>query len=328
MLFMRFGLRLTVLGIAVMLALPAAAQQFPSRTIRIILGFGPGGTTDAISRLYAQKMSEILNTSVIVDNKPGGNQMTAIRALQLAPADGHTLYAGTGSSLIQNPALRKDLDYDPLKDFTLIGIAAYNPGVIFIDPKLPIRSIGELVAYAKANPGKLNYGSAGVGSAAHLAAEAFMSITGAKMSHIPYKSDVDVIRETMAGNVQMGIFTTVNTVPFITSGKIRALAVTTPQRLPFLPDVPSVTETDVKRLTDLEPHTFISFVGPAGMPPAIAARLNEVVNKISAMPDVASRVRETFYSEPATITPSEFRQFIEKEIAKWKVVGQTVKLTE
>ena len=157
-------------------------------------------------------MSQLLQTPVIVDNKPGANQIIAIRTLLASPPDGYTLYAATGSSLIQNPALRPGLPYDPLKDFTLVGMAVTNPGVIFVSPALPIHNIKELIAYGNANPGKLNYGSAGLGTAGHLAAEALMSATGLKMTHIPYKADADVIREVMAGNVHVGIMTTLNTV--------------------------------------------------------------------------------------------------------------------
>ena len=328
MFILQLARRAAILGVATMLALPAFAQQFPSKPIRIIVAFGPGGTTDTVWRLYGQKMTELLGTPVIIDNKPGGNQMVAIRQILQAPPDGHTLYAAVGSSLVFNPALRKDLPYDPLKDFSLIGIAVISPGVIFVKPDLPIRSIGELVAYARANPGKLNYGSAGLGTAGHLSAEAILNTTQTKMTHIPYKADVDVIREVIAGNVQMGIFTTMNTVQYINAGQIRPLAVIAPHRLPYLPNVPSLAETDVKELAQLEPHTYMALVGPAGMSPAVVTRINDAVNKISAMPDVAARVRDGLYSEPATITPSDFRQFVAKEIAKWRILGKNVKLDD
>ena len=324
--FAMFNRRVAVASMAALLALPAMAQPYPSKPIRIVLGFGPGGTTDSVARLYGQKMSELLNTPVIIDNKPGGNQITAIKAMQMAPPDGYTLYAATGSALIQNPAIRKDLPYDPLKDFSLISVMVFNPAVIFINADMPVRNVKELVAYSNANPGKLNYGSAGVGTAGHLAAEAFMHVTGLKMNHIPYKADVDVIRETIAGNIHMGIFSTLNTTSFIKAGKIRALAVTTAQRLPYLPDVPSLPETGVQGISELEPHTFISLVGPAGMPPAAVTKINETITKISTMPDVAKTVRESLYSDPGTLTPAAFREFIEKEIVKWRVVGKNVKL--
>lgn len=315
-----------VLSTMAVLAHPAAAQQFPSKPIKIIVAFGPGGSTDTAARLYGQKMSELLNTPVIVENKPGGNQLLAVRSLISSRPDGYTLMLGTGSALVQNPAMRRDLPYDPLKDFSLIGLAATYPGVIFVNPGLPVHSVDELVAYAAAHPGKVTYGSAGVGTAGHLGIEALMSITGMKLTQIPYKADADVVREVMVGTVQVGMMPTLNAVSFINSGKIRAIAVTSSHRLASLPDVPSLAESGVKGLSALEPHTFVAFVGPAGMAPADVATLNDAVNKISSMPDVAARVRDNLYSDPQTSSPSSFREFIEKEIAKWKELGKTVTL--
>jgi tripartite-type tricarboxylate transporter receptor subunit TctC len=320
--------RLALLGAAALLALPALAQQYPSRPIKIIVAFGAGGTADSIAPLYGQKMSEVLNTPVIIDNKPGANQITAIRALMISPPDGYTLYAATGSSLVQNPALRPGLPYDPLKDFTLVGMAVTNPGVIFVSPTLPVHNIKELLAYDAANPGKLNYGSAGLGTAGHLAAEALMSATGLKMTHVPYKSDSDVIREVIGGSVHVGIMTTLNTVQAVKAGQIRAIAVTTAKRLPYLPDVQSLPEAGMKNLSALDPHTFISFVGPAGMPPAVVTKLNDAINKSSATPEFVNRVRNTLNAEPATSTPAGFRKFVDTQLTIWREIGKSVKLPE
>jgi tripartite-type tricarboxylate transporter receptor subunit TctC len=326
--FRQITRRAVLVGAVALLALPGFAQDFPSRPIKIIVAFGPGGSADTISRLYGQKMSELLNTPVLIDNKPGANQITAIRALMASPPDGYTLYAATGSSLVQNPALRPNLPYDPTKDFTLVGMAVNNPGVIFVSPKLPVHNIKELVAYAQANPGKLNYGSAGLGTAGHLAAEALMGATGIKMTHIPYKADAEVIREVMAGNVHVGIMTTLNTVAAVKAGQIRAIAVTTEKRLPYLPDVQALPEAGLKGLGALVPHTFISFVGPARMPPAVVAKLNDAINKVSKMPEVADKVRNTLNAEPETSTPASFRQFLDTQLATWREIGKTVKLPD
>lgn len=307
-------------------AAPAYAQSFPARPIKIIVGFGAGGSADTILRLYSQKMSEVLGQPVLIENRPGAYQLNAIRAVQAAPADGYTLFGATGSALVQLPALRNDLPYDPIKDFAHLGIAAYLPAVIFTSMELPVRTVSDMVAYAAANPGKLNYGSAGVGTAGQLHVEALFTITGMTMTHIPYKADVDVIREVMAGTVQLGIMPTVNATQFVRSGKIRALAVTTANRLPFLPDVPSLTESSIRNLADLEPHTFIAIVGPSAMPAAAAAKLNETINKVSQMPDVVTRVRDNMYSQPGVITPAEFRAFIERELVKWRTNVKGVKL--
>ncbi|HSV59530.1 MAG TPA: tripartite tricarboxylate transporter substrate binding protein [Variovorax sp.] len=323
----RRALLLGALAAAISAGVQAQAD-FPSRPIKVIVGFGAGGTADTIARLYGQKMAEVLHTPVVIDNKPGGNQMAAIRALQASAPDGYTLYAATKSSLTQNPGLRKDIGYDPLKDFSLIGLATTVPGLMFVNTELPVRSIDELVAYAKAHPGKLNYASAGVGSADHLATEALMSITGVQMTHIPYKSGADEIRETIAGNVHFVITPMVSAIPFVKSGKIRPLAVTAAQRAPQLPDVPSVTETGIQGLAQLQPHTFIAFAGPASMPPLVVERLNAAINKVSAMPEVAALLRDAHGSEPATSTPASFRQLVEADIARWRAFGKSVKLPD
>lgn len=319
---------LAMLGLAATASVGASAQDYPSKTIRIVLGFGPGGVGDLVARLYAPKMSELLKTPVIVENRPGGNQMTAIRALQNSPPDGYTLYLATGSSLVQNPGLRKDLGYDPLKDFTLIAMVDTVPGVIITSPSVPARSVDELIAYAKVNPGKLNYASAGSGSAAHLAVEVFLDATGVTMTHIPYKSDADMVREVTAGTAQLGIMGAANAAPAIKAGNVRGLAVTTPHRLAELPDVPTLAETGIKALADLEPYTLHALVGPAGVPAPVVARLNDTINKISAMPDVESRMRKTLMLEPAVGSPESFRAFVEKEIAKWAALGKRVKINE
>jgi tripartite-type tricarboxylate transporter receptor subunit TctC len=311
---------------AAMLTCSAHAQDYPSQPIRILVGFGAGGATDAIARLYAKHMSEILKTPVIVDNKPGANQMVAINTLRNSPPNGYTLYVATGSSLAQNPALHNDLGYDPLHDFTLIGMEATISGVLFVDPRLPVHSLDELVAYAAAHPNTLNYGSAGQGTAGHLANEALSSATGMKATHVPYKSDADVIRSVMSGTVQVGIETTLSSLPAVKAGKIRAIAVTSAARLPYLRDVPSVAESGYKSLANLGPHSFYALVGPAGLPPSIVTRLNETLNRISRMPEVVRTMRESYYADPAESTPATFQAFVESELSKWKLISKTVKL--
>jgi tripartite-type tricarboxylate transporter receptor subunit TctC len=229
---------------------------------------------------------------------------------------------------VQNPALRSDMGYDPLKDFTPIGLVVTYPGVIFVAPSLPVRTVKELVAYAQANPGKLNYGSGGTGSADHLATEAFMSMTGTKMVHVPYKSTADVIRETIAGNVQLSISPLTTVLQHVKAGQLRAIAVTTVQRVHALPDVPALGEIDIKGLPDLDPLTYLALVGPAGLPPAVVARLNDAINKVSAMPDFAARLRDEYGSTAATSTPDGFREHIRKDIERWKAIGKTVKLPD
>jgi tripartite-type tricarboxylate transporter receptor subunit TctC len=318
--------RRTVLlaGAAAMIGGPSLAQS--SRTIKILVGFAAGGGADTIARLYGQKLQEILGTTVIIDNKPGGSQLLAIRPLLSAPPDGTTLCLATGSALTQGPGVRKDLPYDPLKDFSHIGLVATAPGVFFVNPQLPVRSMKELIAYAKANPGKLNYGSAGVGAANHLQMEYVKQATGIGLTHIPYKSDQDVTLQCAGGTVHVGLTIAQFAIPLAQDGRLRALAVTGSKRLSALPDVPSLAEAGVGELKGIDNYTFYGLVGPAGMPAAAIQRLNDAVNKVSQMPDVASRMKQTLFYEPATGSPAALRQYLERDLPKWRELGKTVKL--
>ncbi|MES2480662.1 MAG: tripartite tricarboxylate transporter substrate binding protein [Pseudomonadota bacterium] len=309
-------------------ALGAFAQDYPSRPVKLIVGFGAGGATDAIARLYGQKMSELLKQPFIIENRPGAGQLTAIRTLQSAQPDGYTLYLGTGSSLAQGPGMRKDLPYDPLKDFNLVALVATTPGVIIVPAVMPVRTVAELLAYSAAHPGKINYGSAGHGTASHLQVEYFQSLTQTKWTHVPYKSDADVVREIGEDRIQFSISTTQQSMPLIKAGKLRALAVTTSQPLSYMPGVATLRETGVKGLESIEPYTFYGLVAPNGTPAAVVSRLNEAVNQISGMPEIKSRMTESLFAEPATSTPASFRTFMEKEVAKWTQVGKTVKLPD
>jgi tripartite-type tricarboxylate transporter receptor subunit TctC len=308
-------------ALALLFQANAHAQSYPTRPITIIVGFGAGGAADAVARLYAQRLSQVLHTSVIVENKPGANQLSAIRSLQLAPADGYTLYLGTGSSLAQAPAVRSDLDYDPLKIFSFVGFIGTQPGVFLVNPSVPARSIDELIAYAKAHPGELNFESSGLGSASHLETEYFMRVTGIRMTQIPYKSDAEAIREIAAGTVSVGMITAPFAMPLIKAGKVKPIMVVASQPQTYLPNVPTLSSMRVKGLVEMQPYTFFGLVGPAGLPSEAVARLNEALNEIAAMPDVVSRMREAFYIEPATTSPAFFREFVTRELAKWREFG-------
>jgi tripartite-type tricarboxylate transporter receptor subunit TctC len=304
------------------------AQQYPSKPIRLIVGFGAGGATDVIARFYAQKWSEALKTNVIVDNKPGAGQLIGIKTAIAASADGYTLFLGSGSAFSQGPGVRKDLPYDPLKDFTLVGMVSTAPGVLAIAPNLPVKSVRELIAYSQDNPSKLNYGSSGLGSASHLQAEYLMNLTGIKMTHIPFKSAADIMRELYAGSVHVGIAPLEGAMTSISSGRVRALAVTGSRRLKSLPDVPSLAETGVKGLEGIDPYTYYGLAGPAGLSPAVVAKLSESTNRVSKMPEVAAVVRERLFNEPVVSSPDSFRKFIGKDLLKWKELGKFVQLAD
>jgi tripartite-type tricarboxylate transporter receptor subunit TctC len=304
----------------------APAQQFPSKPITLFVGYGAGGTTDAIARMYAAKLQELLKTPVVVENRPGASELQAVRPLIAASPDGHALYLGTGSALAQGPAIRKDLNYDPLANFSPVAMVAVGEAIVGVRPEVPVKSLAELIRYAKSNPGKLSYGSGGVGSGNHLLSEFMLLATGASIVHIPYKSDLESTRDLVGGNVDLLMTSPLTILPFVREGKIRAIAVTGPQRLKALPDVPTVTESGVPELSTMGSYTFFGLVGPAGMPAPIVQQINEAINKIAVMPDVAQSMREKFQLEPATLPAAALRQHMEKEMAKWREAGKNIKV--
>ncbi len=320
-------LRRTVLaGAALLLAGAAFAQQpFPSRPIKILVGYGPGGATDTLARFYATRLQEVLGVPVIVDNKPGAQELLAAQPVMAAPADGYTLWMGTGGGLAQNPGVRPDFPYDLLKNFTPVAMISEAEAVLFVRSGVPVNSLPELIAFGKANPRKLNFGSGGVGSGNHLQMEYVMNVTGASFTHIPYKSDVEVSRDIMAGNVDMGMIIAQFALPLIKEGKVKPIAVTGSQRLKELPNLPTFAESGDPKLKTMGSYTFFGVVGPAGLAAPVLQRLNEAFNKVAAMPDVQQHMRE-IVQRPVTATPAEFRQYLERELAKWRGVGKTVKI--
>lgn len=318
--------RLVAAGLALSMAVAAQADTYPSKPIRIIVGFAAGGTADAIARYYAQKMGEVLKTSVIVDNKAGAGQILAVKSMQAAPADGYTLMMGTGSAFSQGPGVRTDLPFDPLKDFTLIGLMAAAPGVIVVPPQLPVRTMGEFIAYAKANPGTLNYASSGVGSASQLQSAYLASLAGMQMTHVPYKADAEIMRSLADGSAHMGIAPIQGAMASITGGRVRALAVTSSKRAASLPDVPSLTELDVKGLQGIDPYSYYGLIGQLGLPPAVVTTLNDAINQVAKSPEAIAHMQKQMSVEPASGTPQFFRQYIQTDLKKWKDFAKHVKL--
>ena len=309
-----------------MAAATAMAQEFPNRAITIILGFSAGGSTDSLMRLIGQGLSEALKVPVIIENKPGGNQLIAIRALKSRPADGYTLYAGTGSSLAQFPALSVERAYDPLADFTLISRIGLQPGVIAVSPALNVNSIKDLVDFAKKNPNKLTYGTQGHGSASHLAMEYFMARTGVDLVRQSLKSDGDIVTELMANRIDVSFMTTTIALPFAAEQKIKIIGVTSRKRLDYAAEFPTVGESGFPGLDGLDPLTFYGLVGPSDMPTDVRNRLSAALAGVVRSPEVHSRMRDTLRIEPAFEGPDGFRKYIEDEIAKWADIGRQAKI--
>lgn len=324
----RVFVRAFLLTLALFFPLFLLAADYPSRAIKVIIGFSSGGSTDAIGRFYAQKLSEELHVPVVVENKPGAAQLLAIKTLIGAPPDGYTLYVGTASAFSQGPGVMKDLPYSPMRDFSFISLMAKAPGVIFVSSDLPIHNIKELIDYANANSGRLNYGSSGVGSASHLLTEYLLQLTKLKMAHIPYKSDADIVREMMTGSVHLGISPAQGVMSYIASGRIRAIAVTGPKRLKSLPNVASLMESDIAGIEGLDPYTIYGLAGPPGMPSNIIEKLNTTVRRISSQPEVAAHVRERMYLEPGLGNAEQFRQYVQDDLSKWSLLSKSIVLSD
>lgn len=312
---------------ATLTATSAVAQQFPAHPIKILVGFGPGGGADMVARLYAAKLQEMLGVPVVVENKVGAGQLLALQPVKSAAPDGYTLLFATSSALVQGPGVRNNLPYDTIKDFTPVAFVARAAGMFYVSSKLPIRTMGELINYARANPNKINYASAGIGAANHLQLEYLMNVTGTRMAHIPYKSDGEVSQQVASGmDVHLAMSVPQFPVQLATTGKVRMLAVTGSRRLPGVPNVPTLAESGVDSLKGIDYYAFYGLLGPAGMPPEVVARLNEAVNKVSQMPDMVERLRTNLYLEPEPTTPGEFRKFLASELVKWREVGKSIKL--
>jgi len=313
--------RRAALAALVTLALPLAAhaQAWPARgPIRFVIPYPPGGASDVTARTLGAKLSEILGQAVVIENRPGANGIIALEQVAKAPPDGYTLLmANLGPNAI-NPVVYSKLPYDAIRDFAPILLTSIVPQILVVNPALPIRTLGELIAYAKANPGKLNFASAGNGASNHLSGELFNAMAGVKMEHVPYKGDTPAMTDVMAGTVAVMFPTAIAATPHVRTGKLRAIAVTSRKRIPSLADVPTVAEAGVP---GFEAVSWGGVMATAGTPPDVVARLNAEFNRILKMPDVAAKL-ESLGAEIVGGTPDEFATYLKAEIAKWGKVAR------
>jgi tripartite-type tricarboxylate transporter receptor subunit TctC len=325
----RFKLFRALMGLclAAPMLIPASAvaEQPSSKPFRLMVGYSPGGGMDNLARLYAAKLPELLHAPVIVENRPGASEILAATPVMNAAPDGRTLWIGSGGALVQGPGVRTDLPYDPLKSFTPIALIAQGEAVFLVRKEAPMNSMGDLINYAKAHPGKLTYGSAGVGSGSHLVAEYILSLTGTSILHVPYKGEAESTRDTMGGNVDLTMAMVATALPIIADGKLKPLAVTGMQRLKSLPDLPTVAESGVPELKEVGSYTFYALMGPPGMSPDLVKQLNEAFNKVAQMPDVAQRLQEISL-RPGNGSPEAFKKQLEDDLAKWKKLRGKVKV--
>ena len=288
----------------------AFAQAYPTKPIRIVVGFPPGGGNDIIARLVGAKMQESWGQSVVIDNKPGAASIIASEFVAKSAPDGYTLLVNATGGMSVNPVLYTKLPYDPLRDFVPISMVGSFPLVLVVHPSVPANSVQGLVAYAKANPGKLNY-SAG-STAFQVASEMFKQMTGTDIKHIPYKGSVASISAVMAGDVQMTIVDTPPLVPQVKAGRVRALAVTSAKRSASMPEVPAMAET----VSGYEMVLWIGVFAPAGTPGDVAAKLNAEVVRIVRLPDIREKL-DAMGVEPIGNTSEQMAEWIRGEIAKF-----------
>jgi tripartite-type tricarboxylate transporter receptor subunit TctC len=304
---------ITVLTLAAA-ALPAAGAEpaYPNKPVRMIAPYPPGGTSDIIARIVGQKLNEAWGQQIVVDNRAGANGGIGSELAAKSPADGYTLLVGNMTPIAANPSLYAKLGYDSLHDFAGISLVAAGPNVLVVHPALPVKSVQELTAYAKANPGKLNFGSGGAGSPAHLAGEMYKSLTGVAMTHVPYKGTVLSVNDLIAGQVQLVFSDAPPAVPHVKSGKLRALAVTGAKRTPLLPELPTVAEAGV---AGFALDNWWGILVPAGTPRAVVGRINTEIVKAMQTADVRERFANLGV-EAIHSTPAAFDDYIKAEYAK------------
>ncbi|CAB3701650.1 bugT protein [Achromobacter marplatensis] len=311
--FLRRASRALVLAaLAAGIAPAVHAQSYPERPIKLVVPWPPGGATDALGRLLAQRLTDRLGQTVIVDNKAGAGGNIGTAAFVREKADGYTLLMATSSTNAANPHLYSRLGFDAAKDFAPVAFVAEIPNILEVPKQSPFKSVADLVAAAKAEPGKLNYGSGGVGSSQHLAGAMFKYLTGADVLHIPYKGSGPAVSDLLAGQVDMMLDT--GSLAQVQAGALRALAVAARQRLPALPDVPTFDEAGVPKMYA---SAWYGIVAPAGTPADVVQRLNKEVNAVTATPEVKQRMESMGALVPAGQSPEEFSTFIQSEIARY-----------
>jgi tripartite-type tricarboxylate transporter receptor subunit TctC len=307
-----------LIGTAALLGGPCtgSAQGFPERPVRLVLSFGaPGGMPDTVARLVAPKLSEMWGKQLVIDPRSGAGGVVGTEIAAKAPNDGYTLVVVSPAHAI-NPSLRRKLPYDSVKDFTPITQLIETPNIVTINPKVAARSVQELIALAKAKPGNLAYGSAGVGSSQHLSGELFKTMANVDIVHVPYKGGAAVVIDLVSGRIQL-TFGSATSLPHIRAGRLTALAVTTSKRNAQLPEVPTVAESG---LPGYEAAVWYGLLGPAKMPPAVVAKLHKDFSTVLNLPDVRDVLAAATAEPHLSPTPQAFGEFLARETSKWTAV--------
>jgi tripartite-type tricarboxylate transporter receptor subunit TctC len=307
---------LAILGLACCGAAAAAAPAYPSRPIRLVVPFPPAGTTDIVARLVAAKLGQALGQTVLVDNRAGAGGIIGADLVAQAPADGYTLLLGSSGPISISPSLQEKPSYDSVHAFAPVSLIATVPTMLVVNPKIPARSVDELIAYAKAHPGKLNFASTGVGATPHLAGELFKSMAQVDIHHIPYKGSAPALNDLIGGQVDLMFEQISAAMPFAQSGQLRALAVGGAKRVAAFPDLRTVSESG---LPGFDVVAWFGILAPSGTPAPIVNRLNGELVKIMALPDIKEKLTG-LGAEPGASTPAAFASAIATEIPKWAAV--------
>lgn len=320
---MKSLVRAFVFGMCVVAAAPAAWSQaagYPNRPIKLIVPFGPGGFTDVVARVLGQKLGQSMGTSFVIENKPGAGSTIGTAEVAKAAPDGYTLVMISTTHTV-SPAIYKNMPYDPIKSFTPVGKLVDSAYVLLAHPKVPANNVKELIALAKAQPDKIHYASSGNGSSQHLMGGMFESLAGVQMKHVPYRSSAGAANDLVAGVVEVSFAGVPNALAQVPSGRLKALAVTTPKRIPQLPDVPTMQEAGV---AGYEGSVWLALLAPPNTPREIVNRLNAEIAKVMAQPDTRKALNDAGV-EPATSTPEALQAYMVQELDRW---GKVVKAAD
>ena len=315
---MAFSRRKAMLACALGLTtLPVWAQDYPIRTITMVIPYSAGGPTDAMTRMLATAIRPVLGQTMIVENKAGGGSNIGAEYVARAQPDGYTLMLGTSAPLAINQYLYANLKYDPLKSFAPVIQVGYLPNVLLVNPSVPVKNARELIAYTKANPGKVSFASSGSGASSHLAGVMFNLQTGTDILHVPYKGTGPALNDLLGGQVPVAFTDVLSALPFLEAGKLRALAVTSAKRSRALPDVPTLDEQGVK---GFDASVFFGVVAPAGTPKPVIAKLNAAYLKVLEDPEIKARLQKQGLEAPAQHTPEALAAYAQAEANKWRAV--------
>jgi tripartite-type tricarboxylate transporter receptor subunit TctC len=315
--------RLIALALLALSTLPAAAQDWPTKTVRLMVPFGAGSTPDTIARMIADKLQQKLGQNFVVENKPGASGMTGTDAVAKAEPDGYTIGISIGGPLAINTLLFSKMPYDPAKEIALVTILTTQPSALTVPASLPAKNVADLVALLKKDPGKYNFGSIGNGSLSHLAMEAIAQKSGTRIVHIPYGSSPQAMTAVVRGDVQMAVMPAISVTPHVQSGAVKILAVTTAKRSPFLPDVPTLKEQGI----DVEADAWNGLIAPAGTPEAVLKKIHAEVVAAIQSPELKAKFA-TQFMEPVGNSPAEFKAQINSDIERWTPVirGANIKV--